>query len=329
MPNLLLFGQSQTGPSLTVEASPSTVGAGSAVTLTAELLDENGAAVVGATIFFAVSGANTANGSDTTDASGLATFEYTPTVTGTDTAIARWGTAAGLHLLTSDDSAGKVRRHDGFSTSVLQEYTITTPEGLEFDGENLLVVTTTSMVRYVGLSGTVDVTFGPTVGGVPLVGIAWDGSNAILATETTIHWMHGFTTTERSNFAVPYGTCAGVEWDGENLLIAGETGGTAKVHKMLGVSSTSTGNVTLPDDACTGIAWDGLKMYSIHQPGASGTSKIYRYNGFTGTSEADIAAPSNTCTGVDWTIGLHATTTVTVQALGSTVFGRVSGRVIP
>ncbi|HVB65739.1 MAG TPA: Ig-like domain-containing protein, partial [Nitrolancea sp.] len=69
---------------LALSASNGTPNVNSAVTITATLTDNGGHAVPNTKIYFTVTGANTASGSATTDANGIATFSYTGTHTGAD-----------------------------------------------------------------------------------------------------------------------------------------------------------------------------------------------------------------------------------------------------
>jgi hypothetical protein len=76
------------GSNLTLEPATASNNVGTSHTVTATLKDSSGNPVVGATILFSVSGANSASGSDTTDSSGQATFTYTGTNAGGDTITA-------------------------------------------------------------------------------------------------------------------------------------------------------------------------------------------------------------------------------------------------
>lgn len=79
-------GQALAAPSytLTLEPKPATVTAGGQVCVTAKVKEGN-ANVSGTTVFFTVSGANTATGSAVTGNGGTAEFCYVPTKAGTDT----------------------------------------------------------------------------------------------------------------------------------------------------------------------------------------------------------------------------------------------------
>ena len=75
------------GPPATLTLSPKTDTneVGDMHTVTATVKDSSGNPTPGIVVRFSVSGANTASGTDTTDANGEATFTYTGTVAGTDT----------------------------------------------------------------------------------------------------------------------------------------------------------------------------------------------------------------------------------------------------
>jgi len=73
------------GPAtLTLSPKTDTNTVGTPHTVTATVRDAGGNPVAGITVRFSVSGANTASGSDVTDANGEATFTYTGTTAGTD-----------------------------------------------------------------------------------------------------------------------------------------------------------------------------------------------------------------------------------------------------
>jgi len=72
--------------SVTVSAPNGTVG--HLLTASATVKDANGAAVANAVVSFSVQGSNNASGSSTTNASGVATFSYTPRNAGADTITA-------------------------------------------------------------------------------------------------------------------------------------------------------------------------------------------------------------------------------------------------
>jgi hypothetical protein len=89
-PNTFIWGFRAVGgapvipPTLTLSPKTDINTVGDSHTVTAELRDSAGNPVPGAPIVFEVTGANTASGTDTTDADGKATFTYTGTTAGDD-----------------------------------------------------------------------------------------------------------------------------------------------------------------------------------------------------------------------------------------------------
>jgi hypothetical protein len=337
---LLLFLGSETATrSFTVDTT--TPALNQEVTITATLLDADGSPLVGKTIYFTVTGANTADGTDTTDLNGEATFQYVPTSVGTDTIRAQWGAATGLDLVSLDSSTDRVTRHDGFSATELDFFlapgTLNVVDSTH-DGDNIILATSNGgasgeVYRMVGFTSTVDSSLTGLNG---LVGVAWDGTNLITAYSNGDIKKHaGFSSTVTATISLGAAPeVHSIMWVDGDLFVGrlDGVGPTNTVERYDGFSTSLVTTLTLTSltDHLEGIAWDGDNLITGEDEiGGGGADRINKHSGFSDTITSTIAAPSSQIRGVTWTVGMEAETTVTVAVRGGGTFGRVSGRVIP
>lgn len=337
---LLLFGGAlDTDNTLTVTTG--VVVLGSPTTVTATLMDEDGLPLSGKTIYFRVTGANSASGSDTTDMNGEATFQYTPTSVGTDTIRAQWGAATGLNLISIDESTDRFYRHDGFSASVLDDFARPGSDLIQdvaHDGDNLIVATSSggangTVYRMVGISATIDTSLTGLNG---LVAVAWDGTHLLTAYSNGDVKMHdGFSTTVISTTNIGTATSIkGIAWIDGDLVAArlDGVGPTNTVEQYDGFSSSlvTTLNLTGLTDLIQGLSWTGDNLITVEdETGGAGPDRIHIHDGFSATITQTIASPSSQVRGAVWSMGMEAETSVSVSVYGSGYIGRRTARLVP
>ena len=334
---LLLFG-GVTARTFTLESSSLTPHVGDTVTLTATLLDTNGSPLTGKTIYFTVTGANSATGSDTTDVNGEATLQYVVANAGTDTAYASWGASTGLDVISSDVSVNRIYRHDGFSTTELDFFAVggsLSPLDVAWDGDHLLSlvydgVSTHTVRRHNGFSSTVTDSFTVAAGAK---GLTWDGTNVIVAfTDGMVRRYSGFSSTVLDSFDTGKEN-HGVAWDGTNVIVAHQNVGDDTLTRYVGFSSSVDTTVTMPygggSFSLSGCAWFQGNLYtSTDDTGGSGADDLSVHEGFSAT-RSTIDAPSSQASGIGWTVGMTADLTLTVARVGSGVLGRRTARLVP
>lgn len=338
---LLLFGGTA-APAvtrLTITFSPSIPLLNQPLEVTALLLDPDGTPMNGRTIYFDVSGANTDSGSDTTDVNGEATFTYTTSNAGTDAVKATWGAPSGLDLVVADFAggvSGTIKRYDGFSTTPLDSYTYANPQGLAWDGDNLISCDNTVVRKHSGLTSSITSSITP---GHSLRGIAWTKEGNLVTTDSSTVYIHdGFSTTVTSSWANPAPeSIQGLGYDGDNLLFctSADWGGPInhrRFYRMVGVSSSVESFLDDGEDTRSpkSIAWDGENLIVGLGDGTGGvTDVVRRYDGFSLSLDTELLIANSNPNGVEWTAALWAEEVVSVSRYGSGHLGRRTARLVP
>lgn len=331
---LLLFKGSVAAGTRTLTVVPDSLfpAVGDTATFTATLLDEDGLPLVAKTIYFDVTGANSASGSDTTDVNGEATFQYVVANAGLDTIRARWGKATGMNLVSIDTSTDRAYEHDGFSQTILSDFATPTssPSYVTWDGDNLITTAGNTIYQHSGFTSTVQDSF---VATGSVLGVAWDGTNLLAAIGSDIKKYVGFSSSVQQSIT-PAGisTIRGIGWDGENLLIADDVPlAASKVHRFVGFSTTLDSTLTMLDsNTISGVTWDGDNLvHGGEDTAGSGPDKIYKHSGYSATVTTTIDSPNSQIRGVGWTVAMTAETTVTASRRGLGVLGRRTARVVP
>jgi len=205
-----------------------------------------------------------------------------------------------LGVLTNDITTKVIYRHSGFSSTVLEQLSIsgyTSPDGIAWDGTNLLSADggAKDIYKYNGFSTTELDSFSMAN---YITGIAWDGTNLLSASADSdkIYQHIGFSSSINATIAAPAFVPQGIAWDGTNLLSCDNN--EEKIYKHSGFSTTIDNTLTSPALNVKGLDWDRANLLSVD--GAGGTDTIYKHVGFSSSIDSSFSSPASTPWGVAW-----------------------------
>jgi len=272
-------------PTITLSPPTATNNVGTSDTVTATITNPGGS-ISGQTVNFSVTGANTASGTGTTNASGQATFTYTGTHAGGDTIA---GSFTNAHSATATATASVT-----WKGVVAQTILTTALSGGGSKGATITVPPGTSVTDSATLTGANVATAGGTVtysvfsdaackvsAGSPttvnVTGGSVPNSSAVtLSTPGTYYWVASYSGDSTNG---PSASACGAET--ETVAAAGKA-------PVVDDSSNLTGNTSVTDNALTTTAPNDLVVayVSADGPASGGQTVTVSGSGLTWTRAA-------------------------------------------
>lgn len=198
------------------------------------------------------------------------------------------------NLFSCDAGANKIYKHDGFTTTVTNSFSLTLVIGVAWEGTNLIACEYYSKIfKYQGFSSTVLDSFDGQ--GSATRGVGWDSTNVLHSDDTNNHYVRyvGFSGSIDTTIYAEGTRPTGGGWDGANLLSHDGTVANDPIYQHDGFTTTILDSFAGPSTATYGQNWDSDNLIL-----ADDINAVYiKYTGFSNTVLASIASEAAFPTG--------------------------------